>query len=137
MNSKVRTAFLILVLIQGLHSVEEWYGKLWEVFPPARLLSSLVSENLETGFLLINIGLFIFGLWCWLFPIRRNYLYAPCLIWFWIVIEIINAIGHPLWALYERAYVPGLLTAPILLILVIYLSRQRLHSDSSLSGSKE
>jgi hypothetical protein len=137
MNSKVRTAFLILVLIQGLHSVEEWYGKLWEVFPPARLLSSLVSENLETGFLLINIGLFIFGLWCWLFPIRRNYLYAPGLIWFWIVIEIINGIGHPLWALYERGYVPGLLTAPILLILVIYLSRQRLHSDSSLSGSKK
>ena len=132
MNPKVRTTFLILVLVQGLHSVEEFYGKLWEVFPPARLLSSLVAENLKTGFLLINIGLFIFGLWCWLLPIRRNYLYAPILIWFWIVIEMINGIGHPFWALYEGGYVPGLVTAPILLMQAVYLSRQLLRNDSRL-----
>ena len=124
MNSKIRIAFLILVLIQGLHSVEEYFGKLWKIFPPARLLSSLVSKNLETGFLLINIGLFLFGLWCWLLPIRRNYLFAPALIWFWIVIEMINGIGHPVWALYEGAYVPGVVTAPVLLILAVYLSRE-------------
>jgi len=132
MDPKVRTTFLILVLVQGLHSVEEFYGKLWEVFPPARLLSSLVAENLKTGFLLINIGLFIFGLWCWLLPIRRNYLYAPILIWFWIVIEMINGIGHPFWALYDGAYVPGLVTAPILLMQAVYLSRQLLRNDSRL-----
>jgi hypothetical protein len=132
MDPKVRTTFLILVLVQGLHSVEEFYGKLWEVFPPARLLSSLVAENLKTGFLLINIGLFIFGLWCWLLPIRRNYLYAPILIWFWIVIEMINGIGHPFWALYEGGYVPGLVTAPILLMQAVYLSRQLLRNDSRL-----
>ena len=132
MDPKVRTTFLILVLVQGLHSVEEFYGKLWEVFPPARLLSSLVAENLKTGFLLINIGLFIFGLWCWLLPIRRNYLYAPILIWFWIVIEMINGLGHPFWALYEGGYVPGLVTAPILLMQAVYLSRQLLRNDSRL-----
>lgn len=137
MDNRIRITFLLLVLIQGLHSVEEYFGKLWEVFPPARFLSSLVSENHETGFLIINIGLFIFGLWCWLFPIRRNYLFAPGVIWFWIVIEMINGIGHPVWALYERAYVPGLATAPILLILAIYLSRQLLHPDSRLLDKKK
>ena len=50
--------FLILVLVQGLHSLEEYIGKLWESFPPATILCGLVSENLLTGFLIINIGLF-------------------------------------------------------------------------------
>ena len=64
--------------------------------------------------------------------IRRNYLYAPILIWFWIVIEMINGLGHPFWALYEGGYVPGLVTAPILLMQAVYLSRQLLRNDSRL-----
>jgi len=62
MNKKFTAAFLLLVILQGLHSVEEYIGKLWEVFAPAKFLSGLVSSDLEIGFLIINIGLFIFGL---------------------------------------------------------------------------
>ena len=127
MNNRVSITFLILVLVQGAHSIEEYFGQLWEVFPPAKFVSSLLSENLEKGFLIVNLGLFIFGLWCWFFPVRRNYSFALILIWFWIVIEMINGVGHPLWALYNRAYVPGVATAPVLLILAIYLSQQLLH----------
>jgi Protein of unknown function with HXXEE motif len=123
MDSRMKTGFLILVLMQGLHAMEEYYGSLWEVFPPARVLSSLFSENLETGFLIFNIGLLLFGLWCWFFPMRKNNLFARGLIWFWILIETINGIGHPAWALYEKTYVPGLVTAPVLLLLAWYLSR--------------
>jgi len=127
MNNRVSITFLILVLVQGVHSIEEYFGQLWEVFPPAKFVSRLLSENLEKGFLIINLGLFIFGLWCWFFPVRRNYSFAPIVIWFWIVIEMINGVGHPLRALYNRAYVPGVATAPVLLILAIYLSQQLLH----------
>lgn len=35
----------------------------------------------------------------------------------------INGIGHAVWAIYERAYVTGVATAPVLLILAVYLSR--------------
>ncbi len=119
----------MLVLIQGLHSVEEYAGRLWEVFPPAKFLTSLVSGNPETGFLVINIGLFIFGLVCWSIPVRRNYVSARGLIWFWIVIEMINGVGHPIWALYDRAYTPGVATAPILLIIAVYLSQQLLSPE--------
>ena len=126
MGIKIRIAFLSLILVQALHSIEEYYGRLWEVFPPARFLSSQVSKNPEKGFLIINIGLFIFGLWCWLYPVRRNHVFAPALIWFWIVIEIINGIGHPVWAFYEKSYVPGVATAPVLLVLAAYLIRQLL-----------
>ena len=124
MNANIKIAFLMLVLIQGVHSVEEYFGKLWEVFQPATILSSLVSNNLETGFLIINIGLFIFGIWSWAIPVRKDYSIAGSIIWIFIVIEIINGIGHPVWAIYEMSYVPGLITAQILLILAIYLFKE-------------
>jgi hypothetical protein len=114
----------MLVLIQGVHSVEEYFGRLWEVFQPAKFLSGLVSNNLETGFLIINIGLFIFGIWSWAVPVRKDYSIARSIIWIFIVIEMINGIGHPVWAIYEMSYVPGLVTALILLILAIYLFRE-------------
>jgi len=123
MNNRIKTTFLLLVLVQGLHSIEEYFGRLWEVFPPARFLTGLLSKNLETGFLIINIGLFIFGIWCWLTPVRRNKFFARGLIRFWIIIELINGTGHPVWALYERACVPGVVTAPVLLVLAVYLNK--------------
>jgi hypothetical protein len=115
---------LLLVITQALHSVEEYFGRLWDVFPPARMLSALVSDDLKTGFVIINVELFVFGLWCGLFVVRKDYAFAPALIWFWIIIEIINGIGHPFWALRERSYVPGVATAPFLLIFAIYLIGQ-------------
>ena len=131
MGHKTKRIFLVLVLVQGLHSIEEYIGKLWENFPPARILSSLVSENLETGFLIINIGLFIFGLWCWLFPIRRNYFYPQILIGFWIFIELINGIVHPIWTIMQKAYTPGVLTAPILLVIAIILLKEQLSEKTN------
>ena len=123
MNKRITTSFFLLVLAQGLHSIEEYLGSLWEVFLPAKVLSGIVSDNHEAGFMVINTGLFIFGLWCWFFPVRRNYSFAEIFLWFWIIIEIINGIGHLLWALYEGAYVPGAATALLLLVLAILLSR--------------
>ena len=124
MTKKITIAFLILVLIQALHSIEEYMGKLWEVFPPARFFCSLISNDLENGFLIANISLFVIGIVVWLIPVRKNYPVAKSFIWFWIVIEMINGIGHPAWALYEWSYTPGVITAPFLLILAIYLARE-------------
>ena len=123
-NKKLSTVFFLLVLFQGFHSVEEYFGKLWEVFPPARFLTGLVSNNRETGFIIINVGLFIFGIWCWFFPVRKAQASATGFIWLWIIIEMINGIGHPLWALFEGKYEPGVITALPLLILSIYLGKQ-------------
>ena len=126
MDKKIKILFLLLVLTQGLHSFEEYIGKLWESFPPAKFLSNIVFEDHEKGFLIINIGIFMFGIWCWFFPVLRNYSYACVLLWIWVVIEIINGLGHSFWALYEREYIPGVATAPVLLIISVYLSRQLL-----------
>ena len=41
MNNNTKTTFLILILLQGLHSIEEYIGKLWDVFPPVKYFTSL------------------------------------------------------------------------------------------------
>jgi len=126
--TRFQAAFGALVLVQAAHSVEEYVGRLWESFPPARFLTSLISQDLERGFLVINVSLVGFGLWCWIWPVRRGWPSAVYLAWFWVAVQLINGIGHPLWTLRQGGYTPGVATAPVLLILAIYLARQVRHA---------
>jgi len=121
---KTKITFLILVLLQGLHSIEEYIGKLWDVFPLAKYLTSLFSENHRTGFLIANIGIFIIGIICWILLYSQIELFISKLLWIFIVIEIINGLGHSLWSLYQNDYTPGIITAPLLFITALYLARR-------------
>lgn len=125
-NSRARfqLAFGVLVLAQAAHSVEEYAGRLWESFPPARALTSLVSSDPRQGFLIINVSLVAFGVWCFFWPIRREWASAAGFAWFWIVIQLINGVGHPAWSLMQGGYTPGVATAPVLLVLALYLAAQ-------------
>jgi hypothetical protein len=123
-SPRFRWTFLALVAAQAAHSVEEYLGRLWEVFPPARALTRLVSANLERGFLIVNVGLVVFGLWCWFWPVRRRWAAAIPLAWLWVGIELINGVGHPLWSLSQMRYTPGVGTAPVLLVLALLLASQ-------------
>jgi hypothetical protein len=132
--SRIKATFAALVIAQAAHSVEEYVGRLWESFPPARFLTSLVSSNLELGFLVINSALVSFGLWCALWPVRLGWPSAVGLMWFWVVIETINGVGHPLWSLRQGGYTPGVATAPLLLVLALYLAAQLRATRGTSSG---
>jgi hypothetical protein len=119
-----KVGFGALVLTQAAHSVEEYVGRLWETFPPARFLTGLVSQDQERGFLVINLALVAFGVWCFLWPIRRDWPTAASLAWIWVTIEVINGVGHPLWSLRMGGYTPGVATAPVLLVLALYVGQQ-------------
>lgn len=122
--TRFQSSFLALVGSQAAHSVEEYVGRLYNVFPPARLVSGLISSNLERGFIIFNVGLVSFGLWCFLWPVRRQWPSAGPLVWLWVTIELVNGIGHPLWSLSQLRYTPGVATAPLLLVLALYLAWQ-------------
>ncbi|HJQ12003.1 MAG TPA: HXXEE domain-containing protein [Gemmatimonadaceae bacterium] len=122
--TRVKITFAALVAGQAAHSVEEYIGRLWESFPPARFVSGLVSSDRELGFIIINVALVAFGLWCLLFPVRRDWISAGAFMWFWIALETINGIGHPIWTLRDRGYTPGVMSAPILLVIALYLALQ-------------
>ena len=122
--TRLRLTFLALVVVQAAHSLEEYAGRLYEVFAPARFVSGLISDDLQRGFVIFNLALVAFGIWCLLWPVRRGWPVALLLGWIWVGIELVNGIGHPLWSLRERAYTPGVATAPILLVLALYLASQ-------------
>src|SRR5216684_313636 len=92
--TRFQTAFAALILVQAGHSVEEYVGRLWESFPPARFLTALVSQDHEQGFVVLNVALIGFGLWCLL------------------------------WTLRQGGYTPGVASAPALLLAPVYLARQ-------------
>ena len=124
MERKTTNIFLILVLLQGTHSIEEYVGHIWEVFAPARYLTGLISNNHELAFMVINIGFIVFGIFCWLFIKSKNSAMSAIIIWFWIIIELINGFGHILNAIFHREYTPGLITAPLILITALFLARE-------------
>jgi hypothetical protein len=119
-----KVAFGALVLTQAAHSVEEYVGRLWETFPPASFLTRLVAQDQERAFLLLNVALVALGLWCWVWPIRRDWPTAAVIAWIWVAIEVINGVAHPLWSLRMGSYTPGVATAPALLGVALYLGQQ-------------
>lgn len=125
--TRFQAAFGALVLTQAAHSVEEYGGRLWESFPPARFVTGLISQDHEFGFVILNLLLIGFGLWCVLWPVRRGWPSASTLAWPWAVMEAINGTGHTLWTLRQGSYTPGVATAPVLLGLAVYLALQLRH----------
>jgi hypothetical protein len=122
--TRVQATFLALVATQAAHSIEEYFGRLYEVFPPARFVSGPISQDRQLGFIIVNVALVGFGVWCWLSPVRRRSRLLITVTWFWIVLELVNGMGHLLWSIREMRYTPGSATAPVLLVLAIVLSRQ-------------
>ena len=122
MEHRVQRVFLFLILTQAAHTVEEYATRLYAVFPPARFVSSLISDNVAVGFLIFNVTLVTFGLWCWAMPVRSGWRAGPGLIWFWTILALGNGIGHSAIAFSRRSYFPGVATAPLLLVLAAWLA---------------
>ena len=122
MERRCQFAFLFLILAQGAHSIEESATRLYAIFAPARFVSSLVSNDLSLGFLIVNAALVTFGLWCWAVPVRLGWPAARGLALFWTLLELGNGIGHSALALSRGGYFPGVATAPLLLLGAAWLA---------------
>ena len=129
MNTRTRFAFLALILAQAAHSIEEYVFRLYDVFAPARFVSSLVSNDLATGFVIANAALVLFGLWCYLARVRVGHRSAVGWVWLWLLVELGNGVGHTAIALARPAYFPGVLTALLLFALSSYLAVQMLRNQ--------
>ena len=122
MTRQIRVNFGALIVAQAAHSTEEYFGRLWEALLPAQVVSLVFSSNPQRGFLIANVAIVAFGLWCAAWPVNRGWRVAPVLVWGWVVVEVANGILHPLVALIMRRYIAGALTAPLLLVLALRLA---------------
>ena len=120
----MKSLFLLLMVSQALHSLEEYFFELWEVFAPARYVSGLISDNLTVGFIVINTVVVSLGFWCYLFPVRKAWSGAILVMWAWALLEFGNGVGHAIFALQQGGYFPGLITAiPLLVFSCLLFSR--------------
>src|SRR3954471_14426171 len=134
--SRVKPAFAALVVAQAAHSIEEYLGRLWESFPPATFVTGLVSSDHERGFVILNGAIALFGAWCVLWPVRLGWRSAAGIVWGWVIVEAMNGIGHPMWSVLQGGYTPGVITAPFLLVLSLYLASQlRVQTRTSTPGT--
>jgi len=122
MNGKIRLAFLSLIILQAIHSAEEFIFRFYEQFPPMRLLYQDAPHLAKLAFAISNALLFCAGMIClyyWVQPARKG---ARTIIWVWIIIESINVIAHLVWAVLIWGYNPGLATVILFVPVLIYLS---------------
>jgi len=124
MPSRGRSAaFAAVMAAQAAHSIEECVFRLYDRLAPARLISSLFSSDPARGFAIANTLLVLAGVSCY-FMVRRDVAAARAIAWFWAMLEIVNGIGHTLFALNAGGYFPGVATAPLLIATGAYLVRE-------------
>ena len=123
MNSHIRRAFLSLILVQAVHSAEEFVFRFYEEFPPMRLIYQDAPQLAKPAFAVANVFLFFAGLACfyyWVRPARRG---AATVVRAWMVIESFNVAAHSVWAVLTGGYNPGLVTAFLFVPPLVWLWR--------------
>ena len=122
MSKTSQLLFLLLVIVQAMHSIEEYVTELWVNLAPARYISELISPNPAVGFVVFNSLIVAFGLWCYFVPIRTGYRVARTLAWGWAVVEVANGTAHIMLAATARGYFSGVATAPLLILAAAFLT---------------
>jgi hypothetical protein len=132
MDRRTRRAFLLLIAAQAVHSIEEYWFRLYDLLAPARAVSDALGIDRPTGFAITNTALIGFGLWCYR-RICRGQRGSRGLAWFWAVGEILNAFAHAALVFAAGGYFPGIATAPLLLVGGLLLV-QALRADGRTAG---
>src|SRR5688500_14477982 len=110
MSRAGRNLFLLLIAAQALHSVEEYYSRLFDRFMPVRDIAEVIGLERPFGFAIANILLVGFGFWCWIARVGPNRPSARAFAWFWALLECANGIAHVALAVAARGYFPALAT---------------------------
>ena len=129
MDRRAKLAFLLLVLAQAGHSIEEYRFRLFDVLAPARFVSLSIGLDPATGFAIVNSALVAFGLWCRFVPVGKGWRAASAIAWGWAIIEAANGVAHIGLAIAAGGYFPGLATAPLLLVASAFLARSLVVAD--------
>jgi hypothetical protein len=130
MNSKTQLAFLSLIILQAIHSAEEFIFRFYEEFPPMVFIYQDAPYLAKPAFAISNVLLVLIGLVCfyyWVQPVRKG---ARTVIWVWTVIESLNVAAHFVWAALIKGYNPGFVTGILFIPLLIYLWYLMTHVSS-------
>lgn len=105
----LETTFLILLGIQFAHSIEELTNDFHNKFPPFKM-SLKVFLTFEILFLGFWIGVFLL----------ENLKFREVLMHVFAILMFANGLWHIVWASITKKYVPGLVTAPLFVIVFLW-----------------
>jgi len=121
MNGNIPAVFLLLIILQAIHSAEEFIFRFYERFPPMKFLYQNAPYLAKPAFAIFNALLVLMGMVCfyyWVEPARKG---ARRVVWVWIIIESVNVVAHLVWAVLTGGYNPGLVTGVLFVPVLIYL----------------
>ncbi len=121
MNKQIKTAFLAMISLQTVHSIEEFIFKIYEVSPQMQLVFQHAPDLAKPAFVASNLLLNLFGFICFFYWVRPARQAARRIIWLWVGIQLATVAGHFIWAMKARGYHPGLVTLPLFVPLIIYV----------------
>jgi len=118
---------LLGISVQCIHFIEEFLTDFHILLPQIFGLMPLSNEFFVT----LNVS-FIFFWILSVIGIRYNYNSAFFMIWFLALSMIVNLIAHPLLAIYQKGYFPGLFTSPIVGIIGVILVKNLFGATSDI-----
>jgi hypothetical protein len=121
MKTNIRAMFLLLIILQALHSAEEFIFRFYERFPPMIMLYQNATDLARPAFVIGNTLLVTVGLVCFVVWVRPAQTSARVVVWVWIAIESFNVLIHFGWAILSGGYNPGLVTAVLFVPVLSYL----------------
>ena len=109
--------FAIGILLQCAHFAEEYATGFYRLFPATFGLAPWSPRF----FLAFNLTWL--GIWTWsAFALRTRSRAAYFAIWFFALAAIANGVAHPLLAIRAGGYFPGLVSAPLVGVVGVWLS---------------
>jgi hypothetical protein len=130
MKNKTRLILAATVVLQVIHSIEEYSFEFYNVFPPAKYLNSIFPGIARPGFIAINILVIGYGVFCFMiYPkTRESTAKGIFWIWIWVGVEAFNGLGHLIWGIlifgYDPGMVSGILFIPLVSLLIFNLSKE-------------
>jgi hypothetical protein len=124
MQQNARNAFLALIVAQAVHSIEEYAFGLWRLLVPQGPAIGALGDARAAGFAVANVLVVAFGVWCYICRVRADRASATRWMWLWVLVEFSNGVVHTLLGIIRGSYFPGLATAPVLLVLAVFLAVQ-------------
>ena len=117
--------FVVGILVQSAHFAEEYATGFYRLFPTALGLTPW------SAWFFVAFNLTWLGIWVWAaFTMRTRSRAAYFAIWFFALAAVLNGVAHPLLAIRAGGYFPGLVSAPVLGVVGVWLS-VRLKADST------
>jgi hypothetical protein len=108
--------FAVGILLQCAHFAEEYATGFYRLFP-----TSLGLAPWSPRFFLV-FNLTWLGIWVWAaFAVRTRSRAAYFAIWFFALAAILNGVAHPVLAIRAGGYFPGLVSAPFLGVVGVWL----------------